>query len=138
MSASPNTTSVYPTRTMPGSFEKFEEEVEHDPQAKSTTETPYMAKSTQANQAPTWDNIRAAFFSWLTLAGYVVFPGTFTSLKTSQTLAGSTGGRIIQYTLKKGLLAIAGACCLFGTVGTSWLWYKWRNNAIWLVGNIFL
>ena len=138
MSASPNTTSVDLTRTMPGFFEKFEEEVEHDPQATSTTETPYMAKSTQANQAPTWDNIRAAFFSWLTLAGYVVFPGTFTSLKTSQTLAGSTGGRIIQYTLKKGLLAIAGACCLFGTVGTSWLWYKWRNNAIWLVGNIFL
>jgi hypothetical protein len=138
MSASPSTTSVDPTRTLPGSFEKFEEEMEHDPQTTSTMETPYMAKSTQANQAPTWDNIRAAFFSWLTLAGYVVFPGTFTSLKTSQTLASSTGGRIIQYTLKKGLLAIAGACCLFGTVGTSWLWYKWRNNAIWLVGNIFL
>ncbi|KAF4634582.1 hypothetical protein G7Y89_g3529 [Cudoniella acicularis] len=68
MSASPNTTSVDLTRTMPGSFEKFGEETEHDPQTTSTTETPYMAKSTQANQAPTWDNIRAAFFSWLTLA----------------------------------------------------------------------
>jgi hypothetical protein len=134
MSASPSTTSVDPTRTMPGTFEKFEEETEHDTQ----TETPYMVMSAQANQAPTWDNIRAASFSWLILAGYVVFPGTFTSLKTSQTLASSTGGRVIQYALKRGLLAIAGACCIFGTIGTSWLWYKWRNNAIWLVANIFL
>lgn len=80
---------------MPGSFKKFEEETEHNPQAASTTETPYMAESTQANQAPAWDNIRAAFFSWLTLAGYVVFPETFTSLKTSQALAGSTSGRVV-------------------------------------------
>jgi hypothetical protein len=67
---------------MPGSFEKFEEETEYNSQIISTTETPYMAKSTQANQALTWDNIRAAFFSWLILARYVIFPGTFTSLKT--------------------------------------------------------
>jgi hypothetical protein len=124
---------------MPGSFEKPDEETEHDVQITSATATPYMVQSAQANQAPAWDNIRAALFSWLTLAGYIVLPGTFTSLKTSQTLSTSNGGRVIQDTLKNTpLLAIAGLCCLFGTVGTSWLWYIWRGNAIWLVGNIFL
>ncbi|KAH8653974.1 hypothetical protein BGZ60DRAFT_460367 [Tricladium varicosporioides] len=97
-----------------------------------------MAKTIQANDAPIWDNLLAAFFSWLTLAGYVVFPGTFTSLEHSQTLTSSNSGKFIQQTVKKALLATAGLCCFFGTVGTSWLWYVWRDNAVWLIGHIFL
>ncbi|KAF8862724.1 hypothetical protein BDZ45DRAFT_585061 [Acephala macrosclerotiorum] len=132
---------------MPGSFDKLDKETEHDPKEetehnpknKSSTHTTYMTKTVQANDAPLWDSVRAAFFSWLTLAGYVVFPGTFTSLKSSQTLAASNGGKFIQQTVKNVPLAvIAGLCCLFGTVGTTWLWYIWRHNAIWLVGHIFL
>jgi hypothetical protein len=132
---------------MPGSFDELDKETEHDPEKetehnpknKSSTHTTYMAKTVQANDAPLWDSVRAAFFSWLTLAGYVVFPGTFTSLKSSQTLAASNGGKFIQQTVKNVPLAvIAGLCCLFGTVGTTWLWYIWRHNAIWLVAHIFL
>jgi len=67
---------------MPGALNSFDEKMEHDPQKLSdaqiaadhqetaSTDTPYMAKATQATQVPTWDNIRAALFSWLTLAGY--------------------------------------------------------------------
>ncbi|KAK9342183.1 hypothetical protein V1522DRAFT_440656 [Lipomyces starkeyi] len=96
-----------PGREMGGTSEAFQlsplstnffpkEETEHNPKNKSSTHTTYMAKAVQANDAPLWDSVRAAFFSWLTLAGYVVFPGTFTSLKSSQTLAASNGGRFIQ------------------------------------------
>jgi hypothetical protein len=49
MSALPSTASVDPARIMPRSFEKFEEETEHNSQIISTTETPYIAKSTQVN-----------------------------------------------------------------------------------------
>ncbi|KAF8856255.1 hypothetical protein BDZ45DRAFT_594438 [Acephala macrosclerotiorum] len=133
---------------MPGDFDSFEEENlhkdepdhGHDPQTTtSTSHTPYMIKSIQANEASGWPNFFAAFCSWLTLAGFVVFPGAFTSLKSSPTLAGSSGGKLFQYTIKRvPVLVIAGICCGVGTVGTSILWYLLRHNAIWLVGHIFL
>jgi len=41
-------------------------------------------------------NILAALFSWLTLAGYVVIPGTFTSLRDSEKLGNSESGRVVQ------------------------------------------
>lgn len=83
-------------RTMPGSFDK-KEETEH---------TPYMVKSVQANTALACDNFLARFFSWLILAGYVIFPGAFTSLKTSKTLASCNAGRGAQDTAKYVLLLI--------------------------------
>lgn len=114
---------------MPGSFDK-KEETEH---------TPYMVKSVQANAAPAWDNFLAGFFSWLTLAGYVVFPGAFTSLKTSKTLASNNVGQVVQDTAKHvPLLILAAVCCGFGTLGTGWLWWIWRGNAVWLLDHIFL
>jgi hypothetical protein len=146
MSSSPRTSSIdlndqSQKRTMPGSFNKFEDDksdevAEHEPQTTST-ETPYMVKSIQANEASWGANFLAAFFSWLTLAGYVVFPGAFTSLKKSQTLASSSSGRLVQDTVKH-VLVIAGVFCGIGTIGTSCLWYLWRHNAVWLVGHIFL
>lgn len=73
----------------------------------------------QANEAPAQDNILAGLFSWLTLAGYIVFPGSFTSLKKSNSLDDSKESRIVknavQYVL---LLPIAGLCCLIRISGT--------------------
>jgi hypothetical protein len=112
------------TRTLPGSFDK-NEETEH------TTYTQLK----EANEAPLWDNFWAGL---LTLAGYVVFPGAFTSLKTSKTLA-SNAGRVVQHAVKRmPIFIIAAACCGIGTLGTGWLWWIWRQNAVWLVRHIFL
>jgi hypothetical protein len=61
--------------------------------------TPYMEMCTQANKVPIADNILAALFSWLTLAGFVMLPGTFTSLKHSTTLSSRKGGEIVQKTV---------------------------------------
>jgi hypothetical protein len=135
----------------------FDKKMKHDPQKLSDAQkatddqksadlqkaasvhTPYMVKSIQANEAPTWDNYRAALFSWLTLAGYVVFPGTFTSLKTSQTLASNNSRKVIQDAVKNvPLLPIVILCSIIGTTGTSWLWWIWRENAVWLVTHLFL
>ncbi|PMD44646.1 hypothetical protein L207DRAFT_389875, partial [Hyaloscypha variabilis F] len=51
------------------------------------------------------NNVRAILFSWLILARYVVFLGTFTSLKTLS----NSSGKIIQDTIKNvnSLLLIA-------------------------------
>ena len=81
--------------------------------------TPYMEMCTQANKVPSIYNILAALFSWLMLAGFVVLPGTFTSLKYSTTLSSSKGGEIVQKTVQNvPLLLIAGVMCGIGIVGT--------------------
>lgn len=124
MSTSPSPTSVDPTRIMPGSFEKSVAETEYDAWTISVTDTPYVAKSAQANQSTAWDSVRTALFPWLTL-------------RTSQDLSNGNGGRHIQSMFKNAsLLAIVGLFWLFGTAGMSWLWYIWRSKAIWLVINI--
>lgn len=102
------------------------------------TETPYMVMCTQANHVNGWYNFFAALFAWLTLAGYVVFPNTFTSLKASTTLGESQGGKIVQKAVQNiPLVPVAAFCYIVGTVGTFWLWRKWRTNYVWLSQHLF-
>ena len=102
-------------------------------------QTPYMIMSIQANQARRRYTVSAGIFNWLTLAGYLVLPPTFTSLQSSNALSGSVGGQILQNTVQNvQLLPLAGILCLIGTAGTSWLWYKWRKNYVWLITYIFV
>ena len=49
----------------------------------------------RANNVLTWDNMRAAFWPWLTLVGFVVFPSTFTSFQNSESLNNSQSGRLV-------------------------------------------
>ena len=117
------------TRTLPGSFDKNEE----------TEYTPYAAQLKEANEAPPWGTFWTGFFSWLTLAGYVVFPGAFNSLKTSKTLTSSNAGQVIQHAVKwLPIFIVAAAYCGIGPFRAGWLWWIWRQNAVWLVRHIFL
>ena len=104
-----------------------------------TVETPYMVMSVQAIEAPRLDNLLAAVFSWITLAGFIVLPGTFTSLETSDRLGNSISGKLVQEAAKNiPLLAFGIICCILGTIGSCFLWQKWRKNYIWLMMHIFL
>jgi hypothetical protein len=102
-------------------------------------QTPYMVMCIQANEAPRLDNVLAAIYSWVTLAGLIVFPGTFTSLANSDSLGNIKGGLVVQDAIQNiPLLPLAGFCCLTGTIGSCLLWRKWRKNYVWLVRQIFL
>jgi hypothetical protein len=102
-------------------------------------QTPYMVMSLQANEAPPPNNLLAAGFSWITLAGFVVLPGTFTSLENSGSLSDSKGGQVVKDAIQNvSLLAIAGVFCFAGTVGSCWLWRKKRKNYVWLLARIFV
>ncbi|KAF2458846.1 hypothetical protein BDY21DRAFT_264132, partial [Lineolata rhizophorae] len=102
-----------------------------------TLRTPYMLMVLEANEASGRDNALAAFFSWLTLAGYVVLPGTFTSLQNSQSLKDSESGKRVQRTVNNlPLLPLACICCVTGIVGQLWVGWQWRKNYIWLVSRI--
>lgn len=87
-------------------------------------------------------NILAATFSWILLAGYLVFPTTFSSMRTSTTLRSSVaqsdiGEFTYDLVLNIPLLAFAAICCLIGSAGHVILWRQ-NPNFIWLQSRIFL
>jgi NADH:ubiquinone oxidoreductase subunit 2 (subunit N) len=102
-------------------------------------QTPYMVMSLQANEGCRRDKILAAIFSYITLNGFIVLPGTFTSLENLSSLSENKKGKVIQAAVQNiPLLPMAGICCFVGTMGSYWLWRKWRKNYIWLVAHILL
>jgi hypothetical protein len=90
-------------------------------------------------------NITASAANWVLLAGYLVIPGTFTSLQNSSqvesALETNSAGRAVLKTIQNPpLLVIA---CLFLFSGVSalvWLLHfrSLRGNYLWLVNKIFL
>ena len=98
-----------------------------------------MVMSVQALEAPWLDNLLAAIFSWITLAGFIILPGTFTSLETSDRLGNTTGGKLVQDAVKNiPILVVGVGFCVLGTIGSLRLWQKWRQNYIWLMMHIFM
>ena len=119
-------------KEVPGAWNSVNED-------KEDTSTPYMKMFFQANAIPTRYNIFAALSSWLTLAGFIVVPRTFTSLRDSETLANNRGGKVLQNTVQNlPLLPVAGVLYLCGTIGMCGLWWTFRRNYVWLIRQIFL
>jgi hypothetical protein len=91
---------------------------------------------------PRLHNILASFFTWILLAGFVIFPGTFTSLNTLGDNSTIQSNHIASDILKSvkhiQLLIIAGICSGIGALGMVWLWWRWRQNFVWLLNRIFL
>ena len=80
-------------------------------------------------------NALASLFTWLLLAGYVILPGAFTSIRNSRVLseeAGVAGKAVVKAAQTWPVLTVASICCVGGASGMFWLWYIWRNNYLWL------
>ena len=93
----------------------------------------------ESNNVPAGYNILAAASLWILLAGYIVLPGSFTSLQNSKSLSDSETGKVVQHAIQNvPLLVVAGICCLFGAVGICYLWYIWWRSYVWLVNKLFL
>ncbi|KAH7357682.1 hypothetical protein B0T11DRAFT_229284 [Plectosphaerella cucumerina] len=101
--------------------------------------TPYMAMSIKSNQIPTQYNALAAVCAWITLAGFIVLPNTFTSIERSGKLGQHEGGKALQEAVRNvQLLPLASVLCGLGFVGTCWLWWKWQANYVWLIAHLFV
>ena len=72
--------------------------------------------------------LTVGFFSWLLLAGFLVSPSTYASVKESSTLNGS----VLNAVRNVPLLYIASFACLFASAGLGWLWWRWGHNYIWV------
>jgi hypothetical protein len=114
---------------------------QHSPSHNPPVSTRYIDMLLQLNKIPVIYNILSSIFSWLLLAGYMVFPGTFTSIRNSQALANGAGkaGKLVSAAVQNiSLVYIAAICCIFGAAGMSWLGWLWRKNYVWIINQIIL
>lgn len=103
-------------------------------------DTRYMEMLLSLDKIPRIHNILASFFGWLVLAGFVVFPGTFTSIKDLPEDPGLAGqaSDILDHVQNIPLLIVAAVCRGIGALGLLWLVFRWRRNYVWLLNRIFL
>ncbi|KAM3075082.1 hypothetical protein ACMFMG_007460 [Clarireedia jacksonii] len=108
----------------------------------TSVQTRYMNMLLSLDDIPRLHNIYVAFFNWILLAGFVIFPGTFTSLSTltpsPSSPTSAAEARILSTIKNIKLLYIASFCCLIGTLGLCFLWFTHRRNFVWLLNKIFL
>lgn len=88
-------------------------------------------------------NAAASTAHWVLLAGYLVIPGTFTSLqrssKVEQALKENETGNIILSTIQNPLLlAIACSFWAAGAMLLAWLCWEWKSNYLWLINRVFM
>jgi hypothetical protein len=97
----------------------------------------------EADEVPWQYNMLASAAHWILLAGYLVIPGTFTSLQRSDAihegLTENEAGELILNTIQNPPL-LATACFFFvaGLMIMAWLYYDHRENYIWLINRIFM
>lgn len=103
--------------------------------------TRYMQMLLDLDSVPGWHNLLVAISAWLLLAGFVIFPGTFTSIQSIDADDESISD-IERWVLKRvrnlPLLVVAGLCCGIGAGGMVAFWIRWRRNYVWLCNRIFL
>ena len=114
-------------------------------QAHHANETTYARMLREEAQMDMRFSITVGAANWALLAGYLVIPGTFTSLQTSnqveKTLQTNRTGRAVLHMIQNPpLLAIA--CLLFvsGIAALMWLMHfpKLRGNYPWLINKVFV
>ncbi|KAI9730633.1 MAG: hypothetical protein M1818_008115 [Claussenomyces sp. TS43310] len=112
------------------------------PERMNSVQTRYMNMLLALDTIPRLHNLYASFFLWILLAGFVIFPGTFTSissLEDDQTVDNNVVAKTFFRAFKNTpLLIVAAMCCGIGAIGMLWLWYRWRQNYVWLLNKIFL
>lgn len=99
-------------------------------------QTRYVRMLLALDEIPELYKLLAAFFTWILLAGFILFPGTFASWNNQP--AGSTASQIAAVINHVPLLVIAWICTGIGGCGMIWLWWRWHDNYIWIVNRIFV
>jgi hypothetical protein len=109
---------------------------------RTTAQTRYVEMLLELDTVPKLHNIGASFFTWILLAGYIVFPATFNNIQTDKDLDEAANSKLKQHALDTvrnlPLLYIAAFACGIGVLGSMWLWWKHKKNYVWVINRIFL
>lgn len=116
------------------------------PQRSDTIHSRYVEMLLGQDDIPKFHNILASFFVWLLLAGFLVFPGTFTSLQKKFDKAGDEdedwdedAASVILHGVKNIPLVVVGAvACGISAGGMIFLAIRHVRNYVWLLNRLFL
>ena len=110
-------------------------------------QTEYMGMLLHMSQViekrPYW-NILAAGSTWIMLAGFIVLPGTYQNFQDSEVIKAAQddpsllGNRILSSIANIGLLITAVILTSLGALGILGLWFKWRQNYVWMINKLIL
>ncbi|KAM4065993.1 hypothetical protein HRG_000152 [Hirsutella rhossiliensis] len=109
-----------------------------------TAHSRYVQMLLEQDDIPAAHNILAAFFVWLLLAGFLVFPGTFTSLRHSIEDKGDvqwgdkTTTNIMKSVKNMPLLVLAAIACGTAVLGIASLALRHVTNYVWLSNKLFV
>jgi hypothetical protein len=137
------------SQTRPDSPHPFRLQRPPPPRARSPTpirrnqplSTPYIDMLLDLDKISTIYNLLASVFTWLLLAGYMILPGAFTSIRNSHALSDGAGKArkvVVKAAQNIPILWVGGVCCVLGASGMCWLGWAWQRNYIWLVNRIIL
>ncbi|KAI5794268.1 hypothetical protein DFH27DRAFT_565720 [Peziza echinospora] len=122
------------------------------PTCNPTPTSRYIHMLLSIDTIPKIYNLLAAFSTWILLAGYVLLPGTFTSIQNMphgpldkndpdydpEDPPNAIQVWILERVRNTPLLYVATACSAIGVLGMCALWFKWRRNYVWILNRIFL
>ena len=113
-------------------------------QRTATMHSRYVQMLLDQDNVPMAHSLLASFFVWLLLAGFLVFPGTFTTIKHSiedknpDELADKTAAKILDSVKNIPLLVIAAIACAIAVVGMASLALRHITNYVWLSNKLVM
>lgn len=116
------------------------------PERTDTHHSRYVQMLLKQDHIPRLHNILSAFFVWLLLAGFLVFPGTFTSIRESiderendeDIEDGEAVKGILRGVKNVPLLVIAAVCCGIAAIGMISLAFRHIRNYVWLINRLLV
>lgn len=103
--------------------------------------TVYMIQLLESADVSLFESWGVAFAAWLLLAGFVVFPGTFTNIKgidlSNQAVTGAERWLFTKIQ-NLPLLGVAAVCSGLGALGMIIFWIRWRHNHVLVADKVFL
>ncbi|PVI06399.1 hypothetical protein DM02DRAFT_514975 [Periconia macrospinosa] len=108
----------------------------------TTAQTRYVDMLLELDKMPMLHNILASLFTWILLAGYIVFPATFNKLQKDERLDEKANTELKSEALATArnipFLYVAAVLCGVGVLGSLWLWRIHHNNYVWVINRVFL
>jgi hypothetical protein len=104
----------------------------------------YVQMLLDIDNIPLVHTVLASFFVWLLLAGFLVFPGTFTSLQKSieskhpEEWGDEATDKIIKSVKNIPLLVIAAVACAAAVVGMAVLAFRHLDNYVWMLNKLII
>lgn len=111
----------------------------------STMHSRYVQMLLEVDTIPKLHTVLASFFVWLLLAGFLVFPGTFTTISKSieanhgkDDWADKTAESIYKSVKNIPLLVIGALICAASLLGMTFLAFLHMKNYVWLLNKLLV